>query len=484
MTFNAQEIKERFGYLPGNEPFILEKQKSPFGTTAQQMSLYSEMFYSSEAAVLFSDGHFIGLMLQVEAALARAQATNGLVPESAADTIGDCCKASEIDLELLKTEVKLGGNAAIPLVKQLTQLVKKRDAEAVKFVHLGATSQDVVDTATVLQIREFCTWADQKLSLLEEVLAALTRKHRNTLMIGRTLLQQAKPITFGLKTAGWLESIGRSRQRILEIKKHVSVIQLAGAVGSGNPHISKAVQQAFADILGLDTAHSWHSHRDRFAESAAVFGILTGSIGKIATDVALLMQTEVGEVLEGAADGKGGSSTMPHKRNPVTCAAILANANRTPQLVATMLAAMPQEHERSAGLWHSEWEVLSEIMQLTAGAIERAIELVAGLEVDEKRMLHNLELTHGLIYAENVSLALAPVIGKAAAHELVEKACKTAVAGQKHLKEILLEASEGMTLSHLLTINPAGLNDLFKPENAIGSSLEIIDDILAKFAKQ
>lgn len=471
------------------------------------MSLYSEMFYSNEMAGLFSDRHFIALMLRVEAALARAQAIHGLVPDEAADVISDCCNAEHIDLEKLKADIKLGGNAAIPLVKQLTQLVKSRDAEAAKFVHLGATSQDVLDTATVLQIQGFNDWATGKLTFLENNLAVLTKQHRNTLMIGRTLLQQANPITFGLKTAGWLESIGRSKQRILDINKRISVVQLAGAVGSGNTHISKAVQQTFAKILGLKTAHSWHTHRDLFAENAAVFGILTGSIGKIATDVSLLMQTEVGEVLEGAAEGKGGSSTMPHKRNPVTCAAMLANAHRTPHLVASMLAAMPQEHERAAGRWHSEWEVLSEIMQLTAGAIERCTELLEGLEVNEKRMLHNLDMTNGLIYAENVSLALAPVIGKAAAHELVEKACKMAIASRKHLKEILLEGSEGMTSSHPLTINPSErrgideaasshavnnsghlseteLNNLFKPENAIGSSLEIIDDILAKFEKK
>jgi 3-carboxy-cis,cis-muconate cycloisomerase len=213
---------------------------------------------------------------------------------------------------------------------------------------------------------------------------------------------------------------------------------------------------------------SWQSNRDNLVEAASVFGILNQSLGKIAKDISLMMQTEVAEVFEGAGEGKGGSSTMPHKRNPVTCAAILANANRIPNLVATLLASMLQEHERSAGLWHSEWEVLTEIMLLTAGSIEKSIELVASLEVDEKRMLQNLELTKGLIYAENISLALATKIGKINAHELVEKACKLAVFQQKHLKEVLEE----------MNVDLPNLEELFKAENSIGNSLDIIDEIL------
>jgi len=299
-------------------------------------------------------------------------------------------------------------------------------------------------------------------------LVEITKKHRNTLMIGRTLLQQARPITFGLKTSGWLQSIERSKERIKSTQKRVLVIQLGGAVGSGNANLSKSVQQSLADILDLKPSFLWHSNRDNLVEAASVFGILNQSLGKIAKDISLMMQTEVAEVFEGAAEGKGGSSTMPHKRNPVTCTAILANANRIPNLVASLLAAMPQEHERSAGLWHSEWEVLTEILLLTAGSIERSIELIASLEVDEKRMLQNLELTKGLIYAENISLALATKIGKINAHELVEKACKLAISQQKHLKEVLEE----------MNVDLPNLEALFKAENSIGNSLEIIDEIL------
>lgn len=437
------------------------------------MGLYSELFYSDDINELFSERNTIGHMLHVEAELARAQEVAGVIPAGVADLIAMCCQSDLIDMTRLKSEIKLGGNAAIPLVKQLTRIVKNNDVEASKYVHLGATSQDVVDTAAVLQMQEFGQWLAQKLSLLIRHLVEKTSSYRSTPMIGRTLLQQARPITFGLKTAGWLESIGRTQERIEEVKKRLFVVQLAGAVGSGNAQISSEVQQIFAQNLGLQTSFSWQSNRDTFAEWASVLGILTGTLGKIAKDVSLLMQTEVGEVYEGAAEGKGGSSTMPHKRNPVTCAAMLANTARLPHLVATVLSAMPQEHERSAGLWHSEWEVLTQIMTLTAGTVERAIELLEGLEVDEKRMLANLELTQGLIYAESVSLALAPKMGKNQAHEWVEKACKTAITQQKHLKEVLLE----------LKIDVPSVDELFKPENALGLSLEMIDKVLKKFGR-
>jgi len=434
------------------------------------MSLYSEIFYSTEVNGLFSDRNTIAEMLRFEAALAQAQAKNGVVSETFSAIIAQCCDAHLIDLEKLKTEIKLGGNAAIPLVKQLTRIVKNNDVEASKMVHLGATSQDVVDTAMVLQIKAFLAWLASKLNQLRQLLVALTQKHRSTLMIGRTLLQQARPITFGLKTAGWLEGIVRSQNRLSETQPRLLKLQLSGAVGSGNASINQAVHQTMAQELGLTPSFSWQTQRDGFAEWASVLGILVGSLGKIAKDVSLLMQTEVGEVYEGAGEGKGGSSTMPHKRNPVTCAALLANATRTPHLVASILSAMPQEHERSAGLWHSEWEVLVELMTLTAGSVERALELVSGLEVDEKRMLANLEVTKGLIYAENVSLALAPKMGKMQAHELVEKACKTAIQQQKHLKEVLIEWA----------LELPDLDALFNPENSIGFSLELIDEVLAQ----
>lgn len=432
------------------------------------MSLYSQYFYSEEVSELFSDSQNIAQMLRFEGVLAIAQAEQGITPASLAEVIVDCCRADFVDIEKLKMDLVASGNAAIPLVKQLTQIVRNNNVEASKYVHLGATSQDVVDTATVLQIQEFMIWLDERLDILSQLLIGLTKKHRQTLMVGRTLLQQARPITFGLKTAMWLQSIERTKARIKSAEERVLVIQLNGAVGSGNDYLPKEVQQSVAEMLELNFSFSWQSQRDNMAEWAAVLGILVGSLGKIAKDISLLMQTEVAEVFEGAVEGKGGSSTMPHKRNPVSCAAILANANRVPHLVASILSGMPQEYERSAGLWHAEWEVMTDIMMLAGGAVERTIELLEGLEVDEKRMLINLELTKGLVYAENVSLALAPKIGKTQAHELIEKACRQAIVRQKHLKEILSEMS----------LDLPNLEDLFMPVHSIGNSLDIIDEIL------
>ncbi|MFD2522449.1 3-carboxy-cis,cis-muconate cycloisomerase [Emticicia soli] len=432
------------------------------------MSLYSQYFYSDEVNELLSDKQSIAQMLRLEGVLAMVQAELGIIPADLAEIIVSCCRTDFIDIEKLRADLITGGNVAIPLVKQLTRVVKNNNVEASKYVHLGATSQDIVDTATVLQIQELIIWLDERLDVLSQLLLGLTKKYRQTLMVGRTLLQQARPITFGLKTAMWLQSIERAKARIKSVEERVLVLQLNGAVGSGNAYLPKEVVQSVAEMLELNFAFSWQSQRDNMAEWASVLGILVGSLGKIAKDVSLMMQTEVGEVFEGAREGRGGSSTMPHKRNPVLCASILANANRVPHLVASILSAMSQEHERSAGLWHSEWEVMSEIMMLTGGTVERSIELLQGLEVDEKRMLANLELTRGLIYAENVSLALAPKMGKIQAHELIEKACKQAIAQQKHLKDILSEMS----------LDLPNLEELFMPVHSIGNSLDIIDEIL------
>jgi 3-carboxy-cis,cis-muconate cycloisomerase len=447
------------------------KRYSSIFETNEIMSLYSEFFYANEVNEIFSDRNSVAALLKVEAALAYAQAENEIISKETSAVIAGCCKVEMIDIEKLKRDIKLGGNAAIPLVQQLTKVVKNNDFEASKFVHFGATSQDIIDTASVLQIKEFNLWLEKKIELLINELIKITKKHRNTVMVGRTLLQQAKPITFGLKTSGWLENIGRSYERILEGKNRLFVVQMAGAVGSQNANIPQEVIRTFGNILDLKSAFSWQAHRDSFNEYAAKLGILVGSLGKIAIDISLLMQTEVGEVFEGSGEGKGGSSTMPHKRNPVTCSTIIANANRTPHLVASMLVCMGQEHERSAGLWHAEWEVLTQIMLLTAGTIEKSIDLITSLEVDEKRMLANLEITKGLIYAENVSLALTPKMGKIYAHQLVEKACKLAIAKQKHLKEILMDQN----------IELDNLDELFKPENSIGNSLAIVDSIVMRY---
>jgi 3-carboxy-cis,cis-muconate cycloisomerase len=434
------------------------------------MSLYSHFFYADDVREMLSESQAVSNMLRVESSLAKAQAKNGIIAFELAEVISSCCSVERIDIELLKQEISLGGNAAIPLVKQLTKLVKIQNFEASKYVHFGATSQDIIDTATVLGIKTYINWLENTLNELIENLGGLSKKYRETPMIGRTLLQQAKPITFGLKTAGWLSALLECQEQLEQLKGRLLKIQLSGAVGAGNAAITKDVQVSAAEILGLRATSSWQSQRGSLVEWSSFLGILSGNLGKMAKDISLLMQTEVGEVFEGAAEGKGGSSTMPHKRNPVGCAAIIANSNRIPSLVSTMLSNMLQEHERSAGLWHAEWESLQDLMLLTAGSLAKSVELIRHLEVDEKRMAANLELTKGLIYAENVSLSLAKEIGKMQAHETVEKACKVSIKTNTHLKKVIAEMDLGIE----------NLEELFKAEKSIGNSLEIIDEILSK----
>lgn len=438
--------------------------------------LYENLFYDTHINACFTDEARVAYMLQFEAALARAQAIHGLIPESAATAIEAACKIENIDIEKLIIAVGMGGNVNIPFVKQLTNVVKAQNTEGAKFVHFGATSQDVIDTATMLQVRDALILINKNVEKLIAQLIYLADNHRDTLMIGRSFMQQARPITFGFKAATWLDGILRSKARIEHLLQNNFSLQLGGAVGTlaSMPEKGLLVADTMAQILGLNTPSvPWHTQRDNVVEIATTLGILSGSISKIARDISLLMQTEIGEVFEPAAEGKGGSSTMPHKRNPVGCTAILGITTRIPALVSTMLSAMTQDHERATGTWHAEWETLSDIMQLTAGTVRQANEITNGLEVDKARMLKNIDITEGLIFAENVSLALAEKIGKSEAHELVETACKETLSTHKHLKDILLENK--LVLSFL---NTEQLDALFDPKNSVGFCSIFIDRLM------
>jgi 3-carboxy-cis,cis-muconate cycloisomerase len=435
------------------------------------MSLYSHLFYFSKHKEFSDESADLSRMLLFESSLAQSQAKCGIIPQAAADMIAACAQIEFLDIDKLTADIRLGGNAAIPLVQQLTRIVKNNDVEASRYVHVGATSQDVIDTATVLEIKAYIIFIEQTIETLGKELYRLIKKHASTVMMGRTLLQQAKPITFGLKLAAYLEALMRHQERLQQLKSRVLSLQLSGAVGAGNAFISNEVAEHLASSLGLNVSSSWQTNRDSMVEWAGYLANLTGFCGKIATDISLLMQTEIAEVFEGAAEGKGGSSTMPHKRNPVTCAAILANAARTPHLAATMYAVMSQENERSAGKWHAEWDTLKELHLLSAGALEKCLDLMQHLEVDAERMLQNVELTKGLIYAENVSLALAKTMGKLNAHEWVEKACKQAIKSGLHLMEVCKQ----------LNIEVENLESLFDPKQSIGNSIEIIQVIVQKY---
>lgn len=440
-------------------------------------SLLGGLFATPEAAAAFDDRARLQGMLDFEAALARAQARLGIIPAAAAPVIGAKCVAELLDVPQLAQATRLAGNPAIPLVKRLTALVAGTDAEAARFVHWGATSQDAMDTGLVLQLRAFLGSLESDLARLADALARLADAHRRTAMVGRTWLQHALPITFGLKAAGWLDAVTRHRQRLAELRPRLLVVQLGGAAGTlaslGERGLD--VTRTLAEELELGVPDlPWHGSRDRVAELAAWLGLLTGTLGKIARDLSLLMQTDVGEAFEPAGEGRGGSSTMPHKRNPVACANILAAAVRVPGLVATMLAAMVQEHERGLGGWHAEWETLPELAGLAAGALRWTAETVEGLEPDTDRMRTNLDATRGLILAEAVQMALGATIGRHEAHRLLEQASRRALKEGLHLKDALAAVPEVTA-----QLSPAELDRLLDPRNYTGVADQLIERALA-----
>ncbi len=451
--------------------------------------LSQAIFTTPEMEGLFSSKSQIGFMLAFESALAKAQNTEGSLPSAAAQVIEAVCSSAILDstifdVENIENQAILAGNPAIPFVKKLIEVVKKQDAEAAKYVHFGATSQDVLDTALMLQAKIALTKCLEDIENLEQKLATLALRHRDTLMIGRTLLQQARPITFGYKVATWLDAVSRSKQRVAQIKNEHLTLQFGGAVGTlatlGDAALRiKALIANELDLKNNDI--TWHGQRDRFAEIVTTLGILNGSLGKIGKDVTLLMQTEIGEVFEGAAEGKGGSSAMPHKRNPVSSVFMVAIATKTPALVATFLSAMGQEHERAAGNWHAEWSVLTDIIKLTAANLRHANDLIEHLEIDENRMLQNLELTQGLIFAEDITAALSPKLGKAAAHSFVEQACKAALVEKMHLKKYLLEKTNIKDFKFQISDFKevlALIDRLFDAKNAVGASGIFVDNVL------
>ena len=438
--------------------------------------LYERIFYSQKVMKLFSSEAILGAMLRFESALATAQAKHGLIPPGAAAVIKKHCKVEKINTEQLIEDAGLSGNLNIPLIKQLTSSVNRENEEAAKYVHFGATSQDVIDTAMMMQLRDAAKIIEADLKQLIGQLRSLTKEHRNTLMPGRSFMQQARPISFGFKTAGWLDALLRSRQAMQTLSENAYVLQLGGAVGTLSSMGTKGLQviETMGEELKLNIpARSWHSQRDRFALIASTMGILTGNVGKIAKDISLMAQTEIGELKEPYKKGKGGSSAMPQKQNPVGCISILSNAARVPAMVSTIISCMVQDHERATGLWHAEWQPLVDITQLTAGALEKAVEITAGLKINKRQMLRNLEITKGLIYAENISLALAPAIGKAEAHELLEQLSREVQSKNIHLKELCM--SHPIISKHLKRNQ---IEKCFDPAQSIGISDEFIKRVL------
>ncbi|MGB2592309.1 MAG: 3-carboxy-cis,cis-muconate cycloisomerase [Candidatus Acidiferrum sp.] len=440
------------------------------------MNLLDPLFRSQAVEKIFSNRATLQAMLDFEAALARAESRAGFIPSSAAPSIEAKCHAELYDMTVLARAAANGGNLAIPLVKQLTVLVAQKDKEAARYVHWGATSQDAIDTGRTLQLRQALAVISAEMDLLATILGELVHKNRGTLVVARTWMQQALPTTLGLQFAGWLDAIDRHRARLAETQERCLVLQFGGAVGTMAALGARGldVAAALAKELQLPLPElPWHSHRDRVGEIATMLGLCTGTFGKIARDISLHMQTEVGELFEPQGEGRGGSSTMPHKRNPVVSAVVLSAALRVPALVGTMLAAMVQEEERGLGGWHAEWETLPEIVRLTAGALHHLTGTIAELEIDAERMRQNLDLTRGMIFAEAVTMALAEKMPRSDAHELVRLACKRAQSTHRELRAVL--AQDPIVKS---TLSNAELDRLFSPGNYLGVADQLIDRVM------
>jgi 3-carboxy-cis,cis-muconate cycloisomerase len=425
---------------------------------------------------IFSLPHQLACMTRFEWALIAALEANGVVPGGSAGVVEPLLDAGFADAHAIRAESERAGNIAIPFVRALTAAVRERDEAVARFVHFGATSQDVLDTALALQMREALGLLQTELAKLGTSLEALARAHRETILAGRSWLQAGPPVTLGLKAASWLNAIRRHRERLASVAPRALTLQFGGAVGTlaslGDQ--GTAVSAVLAKKLGLrEPAMPWHTQRDNLVEVATILGLLVGTLGKMGRDISLLMQTEVGEVAEPRAAGRGGSSTMPHKHNPIASAVMLAAAMRVPALVATLLGAMVQEHERGLGGWQAEWETMPEIFRLTAASLARAIELADGLEVDPDRMRSNFQANLGLGLSEAVVAALAPAMGRDEAHRILERATGEALAQKKHLREILAATPEVRV--HLTESN---FDRLFDPRNYLGSTGQFIDRAL------
>ena len=438
--------------------------------------IFRPIFIPDEFREAISGKSWLQAMLDAEAALAVAEAREGLIPDEAATTISSCCEATRFDPEELGREGRAAGNPVPPLVEALTAAVSEVSEEAARYVHKGATSQDIVDSAAMLIARRSLDLILAELEGISHACARLGEAHRETIMAGRTLLQQALPTTFGLKAAGWLVSVLEGRRRLMAVRERGLAAQLGGAAGTlaSLDECGASVLGEFARELALaEPVVPWHTDRTRIAEIGGALSLVAGTLGKISLDVILMSQTEVGEVAEPADEGRGGSSTLPNKRNSILSVTAAANVSRVQTLAQTLYGAMSGEHERAAGAWHAEWEALSDALALTGGAADAVREVTEGLEVHPEKMRQNLDETGGMLMAENVTTIVADRLGRMEAHELVKRVALRAADGGKSFREELL--AEPVLRERL---SAGEIDAALDPAGYLGSARTFIDRAL------
>lgn len=437
-------------------------------------AIFQGIFSSDAMRRVWSDENRTQKYLDVEAALARVQGRLGIIPPDAADEIVSHCRLEQIDLAKLRAQTERIGYPILGVVSQLNALCRDKLGE---YCHWGATTQDITDTATVLQIREALEIVDGELAAISAAMATLAKTHRDTPMIGRSNLQQAIPVTFGYKMAGLLSAIERHRERLAQLKERVLVGEFAGAAGTlaSLERGALETQAGLCAELGLkQPLIAWHTIRDNIAEVGAFLGLVGGTLGKLSMDVKLMMQTEVGEVQEPYHHGRGSSSTMPQKRNPIASCYIHAAISVLRQHAAALMDAMVADHERSTGPWEIEWIVLPEAFCLMAGALKQSRAVLEGLEVDPQAMRRNIDMTHGLVMSEAVMMGLGPHIGREFAHDLVYDLCREALLHKLPLIELL--ARHPQISAH---VDRAALERMLDPANYLGLSGVMVDRVLA-----
>ena len=436
--------------------------------------IFQGIFTTDAMREVWSDENRTRHYVAIERALAVVQGRLGLIPPEAADEIVRHCRLELIDLDKLRAQTERIGYPILGVVSQLNALCRDGLGE---YVHWGATTQDITDTATVLQIREGLELVDAELAAIADAMARLAKTHRLTPMIGRSNLQQAIPVTFGYKMAGLLSAVLRHRERIAQLRERVLVGEFAGAAGTLASLQTGAMQTQAGLCAELGLAQpviAWHTIRDNIAEVGSVLGLIGGTLGKLSMDVKLMMQTEVGEVYEPYHHGRGSSSTMPQKRNPISSCYIHAAISVVRQHAAALMDAMVADHERSTGPWEIEWIVLPEAFCLMAGALKQARAVLEGLEVDTAAMKRNLEMTGGLVMSEAVMMGLGPYIGREYAHDLVYDLCRESLASKRPLIDLL--AAHPEIARH---VDRAALERMLDPANYLGQSGVMVDRVLA-----